>query len=116
MQEMIQGQGIIDIVNSYIQIALSAGVVGLALFAAFFASTVLGARRAMKSVVDRNSDEYLFGRSLLATAIAILFTIATVSGIVNIPIIYWSLAGMLVAYTRMIHHSMTGAGSAGNVR
>lgn len=106
MQEMIQGEGIIDIVNSYIGIALSAGGVGLALFVAFFASAVLGARRAMKSVMKRNSDEYLLGRSLLATAIAVLFTIATVSSIMHIPIIYWSLAGMLVAYTRMIHHSM----------
>jgi O-antigen ligase len=102
MQEMIQGQGIIDIVNSYVRIALAAGLVGLALFAAFFASAVLGVRRAMKSVVARNSDEYLLGRSLLATAMAVLFTIATVSSIVNIPIIYWSLAGMLVGYARMI--------------
>ena len=36
MQSMIQGQGIIDIVNTYIGIALSFGLVGLTLFVVFF--------------------------------------------------------------------------------
>lgn len=111
MQEMIQGEGIIDIVNSYIRIALNSGVVGLALFVAFFASALLGAWRTMKTVGARNSDEYLLGRSLLATTLAVLFTIATVSSIVNIPIIYWSITGMCVAYARMIRSSTVAAGN-----
>lgn len=105
MQEMIQGEGIIDIVNSYIGIALANGVIGVTLFVAFFASAILGAWRAMKSVITWNSDEYVLGRSLIASVIAVLVTIATVSSIGNIPIIYWSISGMLVAYARVIRHS-----------
>lgn len=36
MEEMRQGQGIIDIVNTYISIALGSGLIGLALFSGFF--------------------------------------------------------------------------------
>ena len=36
MQSMIQGQGIIDIVNTYIGMALQVGLIGLTLFVVFF--------------------------------------------------------------------------------
>ena len=41
MLSMIQGQGIIDIVNTYLGIALDKGIVGLSLFLFFFASVLL---------------------------------------------------------------------------
>lgn len=102
MESMRQGQGIIDIVNSYIAVALRAGVVGLTLYVGFFILTVLGLFRAMRSIPDRNSDEYLLGQVLLATMSSVLFIIFTVSSISYIPVVYWSLAGMCVAYTLMI--------------
>ena len=102
MEALRQGEGIIDIVNSYIGITLEYGVVGLGLFVSFFALVLLGIFRAMRSISDKSSEEYLLGRVLLSTLLAILVTIFTVSSISLIPIIYWSVAGLGVAYVQMV--------------
>ncbi len=101
MQSMRQGQGIIDIVNTYIRVTLESGFTGLGLFVAFFALTLTGIYRAMRSFPDRDSEEYLLGRVLLATLLAIMVIIFTVSSITIIPIMYWSIAGLGVAYAQM---------------
>ncbi len=102
MESLRQGQGIIDIVNTYIAVALQTGFVGLGLFVGFFILTCLGIYRAMRSIRDRNSEERLLGRALLATLLAILLIIFTVSPITFVPIIYWSVAGLGVAYAQMV--------------
>ncbi|MES9899577.1 MAG: O-antigen ligase family protein [Sedimenticola sp.] len=102
MESMRQGQGIIDIVNTYIAIALESGLVGVTLFSCFFLWISLGIISSLRRLPDKKSDEYLLGRSLLATLIAILVIISTVSSIAIIPIIYWSVAALGVAYTLMI--------------
>ncbi|MHB1140958.1 MAG: O-antigen ligase family protein [Sulfuricaulis sp.] len=105
MQSMRTGLGIIDIVNSYLQVALKSGLVGLGLFVGFFALTLLGIYRAMRSVRDRGSEERLLGQALLATLLTILVIIFTVSSITVIPVIYWSVAGLGVAYAQIIRSS-----------
>lgn len=102
MESMRQGQGIIDIVNTYIQVALETGFVGLGLFLGFFILTLLNVYRAMRSIRDRNSDERLLGRVIFATLCAILVIIFTVSSITVIPIVYWSVAGLGAAYAAMM--------------
>lgn len=102
MEEMRQGEGIIDIVNSYVAIALEYGFVGLGLFVGFFVLTLFGIYRAMHSISDKNSEEYLLGRALLSTLLAIMVTIFTVSSITIIPLVYWSVAGLGVAYAQMM--------------
>ena len=102
MESMRQGQGIIDVTNHYLGITLSSGLAGLGLFIGFFTITLMGIYRAMKSIADKDSGEYHLGRTLLATMFAILVIITTVSSIYFIPIIYWSVAGLGVAYMQMI--------------
>jgi O-antigen ligase len=102
MQEMIQGQGIIDIVNTYLQISLNYGLVGLGLFAGFFLAVLSGLHQCKKIISDKTSELYLLGRSLIATLTAVLVIIFTVSSIVTIPVIYWSLAGLGVAYISIV--------------
>jgi O-antigen ligase len=102
MQEMIQGEGIVDIVNTYLQVSLNYGLVGLSLFAGFFLVVLSGIYKSRKMISDKASELYLLGRSLTATIIAVLVIIFTVSSIVTIPIIYWSLAGMGVAYIHIV--------------
>lgn len=101
MQSMIQGQGIIDIVNTYINVALQVGLVGLTLFVAFFVTVLLGIRKAMRSFPDKDDERRRLGRALLATLAGIMVTIVTVSSITFIPIVYWSVAGLGVAYVQM---------------
>lgn len=107
MEAMRQGQGIIDVVNTYIRVTLEHGFLGLGLFIGFFALVVTGVYRAMRSLRDKDSDEHLLGRALLATLVAIMVIISTVSSITVIPIVYWSVAGLGVAYAQMVRKQQT---------
>ncbi|MDP3088418.1 MAG: O-antigen ligase family protein [Methylotenera sp.] len=104
MQVMIQGQGIIDIVNTYISIALSYGLVGLALFVSFFFVILKNIHSGMKFEANKDSEYYLLGRTLLCTLIGILVIIFTVSSISFVPIVYWSVSGLGVAYYQMMRN------------
>ncbi len=103
MQEMIQGQQIIDIVNTYLGIALSYGLIGLGLFMAFFATVLNGLRRLLKFGFLWDKDSKTDVRVSLATLIAILVTIGTVSYIDVLPYICWSFAGLCVALIRIAY-------------
>jgi hypothetical protein len=98
MQELVQGQGIVDIVNSYIAVALEFGLVGAGLFVGFFLSIGLGLYRACFRT--EGSDAILM-RALTATLASMLLTIGTVSSVATIPYIYWSFAGVCVAALRL---------------
>jgi O-antigen ligase len=98
---MTQGEGIVDIVNSYIEIILEYGLVGLTLFLGFFSLILLAVHNSMRRIIDKKSQQYLFGRTLISCIIGILFTIFTVSSIQFIPVIYWTFAGLGITYARL---------------
>jgi len=102
MEAMRQGQGIIDIVNTYIRVALEGGYIGVSLFIGFFLTICWGIYKSFNRLVDKSSEEYFLGRSLLASLIGILLIIFTVSSISVIPIVYWSVAGLGAAYVTMM--------------
>ena len=102
MQAMIQGQGIIDIVNTYLIVTLNSGLVGLAFFAGFFISIGFGLFKALRTFQNKDDETRRLGRALLATLAGVLVTITTVSNISVIPTVYWSLAGLGVAYIQMV--------------
>ena len=102
MLELIQGQGIIDVVNTYIGITLSVGYAGLVLFISIFASVILAIRRSMKLITDKRNQLHLLGRSLVAVLLSSMFMISTTSSIASLPIIYWSILGLGIAYTRIV--------------
>lgn len=124
MQELRQGQGIIDIVNTYLSVGLGSGLVGFSLFAGFFVSVAIGIVNGMRIPADRHDESYALGQCLLATLLGIMVMIATVSSITVIPVIYWSVAGLGVAYARMLRKAgqaaagekagITGAPQAGS--
>lgn len=101
MADMVQGEGIVDIVNSYIGVMLGSGYVGLGLLLGYFALLILAIFKGMRRVADRNSEEYLCGRSLFASLLAVLVTIFTMSGIGVVPAVYWSLGGLIFSYVRV---------------
>lgn len=102
MESMRQGQGIIDIVNTYIGITLEYGLVGLALFVGFFLTILYGVFKAQRSIKTSDQELHQLGRALFATLAGILFIIFTVSSITIIPIVYWSIAGLCMAYIQLV--------------
>jgi len=98
MQSMIQGQGIIDLVNTYIQIALHSGVVGVGLFILFFSGLVLRLFLAQRKIPKNEPETHQFAIALLATLLSVLVIIATVSHIDIISHCYWILAGITSSY------------------
>jgi len=102
MEALRQGQGIIDLVNTYAVVGLNSGLVGLSLFMGFFAAILFAILKSMRGLPDQNSEMFLLGQSLFATLIGILAMIATVSPISDIAIIYWCVAGLGVGYARMV--------------
>lgn len=106
MEAMRQGQGIIDVVNTYISILLKYGFVGLGLFLGFFLSILLSIWKCMKHM-DRDGEVYRLGQSLFATLAGILIIITTVSSITIIPTVYWCVAGIGVGYAQMVRAQKT---------
>jgi O-antigen ligase len=109
MQPLIQGHGFIDLgrpfidfVNTYAVIGLYSGLVGLSLFTGFFIAVLFGIFRGIRSLPDKNNEMSRLGQVLFSTLLGILLIIATVSSLSVVPIIYWSVAGLGVAYARMV--------------
>jgi O-antigen ligase len=101
MEEMRQGQGIIDIVNTYLAVALPYGLVGLFLFVSPFVYGIAACWRRVAFARD-DSELVRLGRALVGTVLAVLVTIATVSSISVVPLMYWILLGLCVAFARMV--------------
>jgi hypothetical protein len=97
MLRLLQGQGIVDIVNSYLQIALEYGLIGLFLFVLFFGLIGVG----LASLFLKSKSELVNYQAVLAMLLAILFTIATTSSVSIIPHVYWAFAGIGGALLRL---------------
>ena len=93
MQRMIQGQGIIDIVNSYLQVALEFGLAGLVLFTGYFA--YIAVKLAVAFRAGETTD--INHAALLGILVGMLFTISTTSSVTFIPYVYWAFSGLCVA-------------------
>ncbi|HEV7476512.1 MAG TPA: hypothetical protein VGO02_02110, partial [Burkholderiales bacterium] len=96
-----QGEGIIDIVNTYLGIALASGFVGLSLFCGFFLVVLVELLAAVRRAGGRDGEPYALGQALFCALLGILVTICTTSSIGLIPVIYWSIAGLAQAYARV---------------
>jgi O-antigen ligase len=98
--ELVIG-GMVDIVNTYIGIGLSNGLVGLGCFAGAFIFTCLAIWRCMYAMPDKEDEQHTLGSGLLACIVGIMVTIFTVSSISFIPMVYWMVLGLGVGYVRM---------------
>jgi O-antigen ligase len=94
MEAMRQGQGIIDVVNTYLQIALAYGLVTLFFFVAIFMSIGLKLLVFLRRSPDTSAEPVELCRSILAIICGIMVTIATVSSVSYVPIVYWCFAGV----------------------
>jgi len=103
MQELKQGEGIIDIVNSYIAIALDTGLVGLVIYLLpyVFALNRLFRVLALSGAPGEDADKAAFTRVFAALTIALLLTIFTTSLVSTMPILLIMLLALPIARLSM---------------
>lgn len=104
MQELRNGgdQGIIDLVNSYIAIALSGGIIGLLLFIAPYISTLTSLFLHVFRRRNESDAISITGRAIFAMLVGIMFMIYTVSSILVIPLLQWMVTGLILNYLFLI--------------
>lgn len=101
MQDMVQGEGIIDLVNYYIHITLYLGLVGLFSLISLFASFTIPLLKHINRFKDQTSLQYLFGKSLFTLLIGTFITIATLSALNMVNTTLFVLAGLTISYIRV---------------
>jgi O-Antigen ligase len=98
LEEMRQGQGIIDIVNSYVGVALAYGGIGLVLFVAPSTYALWAAWTTSRRLATQDPDAEAAGRALAMSMLGILLVIGAVSHYFHIPIVHWLVVSMCVAF------------------
>jgi O-antigen ligase len=101
MDDLRQGMGIIDLVNTYADIALHFGLVGLALFAGFILVGAFKTYRLAKQLADSDRDLALLGATLVACVLGTLLMIATTSFVFAYEKLFYVLAGFTAAYVHL---------------
>ena len=103
LQAMVQGQGIIDIVNTYLGEMLHYGLIGVCLFAGIFLSALRElASIRLATAIDAQMDN--LRRTLLATMVAIMVIIVSVSPVDMIEQLYLIITALSVALARLVRN------------
>jgi O-antigen ligase len=100
MEDLRQGEGIIDLVNTYAQVALFYGIVGLALFITPVLVAFFGAVRQAKRLQSQDPDFSSLGNTLAACEFGTLVFIATSSLNSASANLFYVLLGLTVAFVR----------------
>lgn len=101
MEDLRQGEGIIDIVNSYLGFALNYGLVGLTCYLSFILVGMITVYTRSKKLTHSDPDLALLGRSLVACIVGLLVMIDSVSFNMGVEKIFYVLAALALAYTRL---------------
>jgi hypothetical protein len=102
MEEMRQGQGIIDIVNTYAYISLFFGLVGCALFVACFVYPMVRAAYSAFRARQGDEDDGNIGIILIASVLGTMLMMATGSFGGTFEFVSWALCGLCCAYTALM--------------
>ncbi len=98
MESLRQGQGIIDLVNTYAGIGLAYGLVDLAFFFGLFVFIAVQCMRGIRSLRSSDPDLSLAGASLVACIAGALLMLATVNLYLSVGYLTWALAGLALGY------------------
>jgi hypothetical protein len=97
MEELRQGQGIIDLMNGYAAVALFSGLIGLLLYLGVFLLAAWRTLRAAREFSRSNDELALLGYCFVACILGTLFFIGTA----GTGPIYYILAGVMASYVRI---------------
>ncbi len=103
MSILIQGQGIVDVVNSYVNILLSYGIFALLMYTILFVYLLIIVYKQAKLIEPMNDEIGRLGYALVSIFLSLLFIISTVSSIDLIPYIIWITVALMAGYSRLAH-------------
>jgi O-antigen ligase len=101
MEDLRQGEGIIDLVNTYAQIALFYGFVGLFFFVGFILLGLVQAYQAVRQALASDPELARLGRSVVACILGALLMILDSSFILGYAKMFYVLAGLSAAYVHL---------------
>jgi len=101
MEDLRQGEGIIDIVNTYLGVTLNYGLVGLFLFLGFILLGTIRTYLRVRELTKSDPDFALFGASLIACIVGTLIMIDSSSFMLGCQKMFYVLAGLATAYARL---------------
>jgi hypothetical protein len=100
MEDLRQGEGIIDIVNTYLGVALNYGLIGLFCFLSFILLGIKKVYTRSKELIRSDPDLALVGSSLIACIVGILIMIDSNSFALGCEKMFYALAGLTTAYAK----------------
>jgi len=98
LQDLRQGRGIIDLVNTYAEVALFYGLLGLSLFLSPMLLTLSRVYRVARGILHSDSDYASLGICLCVCAVGTLMMIAFSSLYLGYQKLFYVLTGLLAAY------------------
>jgi hypothetical protein len=101
MEDLRQGEGIIDIVDTYLGIGLFYGLTGLFCFWSFILLGMTTVYSRTREMVRSDPDLALFGTSIVACIVGTLVMIDSDSFTLGIEKMFYVLAGLATAYARL---------------
>jgi O-antigen ligase len=101
MADLRQGEGIIDIVNTYLGVALNYGLIGLFCFLSFILLGMMKVYARTRVLVQSDPDFSLFGATIIACIVATLEMIYSASFGLGAQKMFYVLAGLATAYSRL---------------
>ena len=101
MEDLRQGEGIIDIVNTYAHVALFYGLIGLSLFVGFILLALVKSYRQAKRLAGSDPDFALLGVGLAACIVGVLLMISDNSFRLGVEKMFYVLAGLAAAYVHL---------------
>jgi hypothetical protein len=101
MEDLRQGEGIIDIVNTYLGVALNYGLIGLFCFLSFILLGMARGYARARELSHSDPDLALLGTSFIACIVGALIMIDSSSFILGCEKMFYVLAGLTAAYARL---------------
>jgi O-antigen ligase len=101
MEDLRQGEGIIDIVNTYLGVALNYGFIGLFCFLSFILVGMTRAYARARELSRSDPDLALLGTSLTACIVGALIMIDSSSFMFGCEKMFYVLAALTAAYVRL---------------
>jgi O-antigen ligase len=116
MRDLRQGQGIVDLINSYVQVLLNNGFVGLSLFLSFIFIGLFRAWGTSKRSMTVDPDFGMLGASLVACILGTLLMMENGSFGTGVERLYYVLAALAAAYAHLGRSPMNLAERDGRMR